>query len=193
LGIQTVGRHQRWETFDAGGLTLAFFAFTEWINGAESVQRAAVNCETPSCAEAAPPACDLAVMLAHWGHEFRFRPEERQRGLARDFTDAGCDLVIGTHPHAIQPLERIGRTLAVYSLGDFLGTPLPRTPWPLHLSLAVTCDAAPGLRLAGHEAHVYFRENRGGHERLMLIDELPGGLRGKIEALAERVMEAPNP
>jgi poly-gamma-glutamate synthesis protein (capsule biosynthesis protein) len=188
MGIRCVGRKAGWQPFDVDGLRLALFAFTTWINGPEKVQRAAVNCETPSPAEAAPPPCDLAVMLAHWGNEFRFRPDGEVRHQARGFADAGCDLVIGTHPHVIQPLEKSGKTLIAYSLGDFLGTPLPRTPWPQHLSLAVACDVAPGRGLTGHEAHVYYRDNRGGHERLMLIDELTGDLRKKAGALAERVM-----
>ena len=192
MGIRTVGREAGWRIIDLDSLRLALFAFTEWINGPERVQRAAVNCETPSRAEAVPPPCDLAVMMPHWGHEFRFRPEERQRELARDFAEAGCDLVISTHPHVIQPLEMIGKTLAAHSLGDFLGTPLPRTPWPQHLSLALACDATPGLRLTGYAAQVYFRVDQGGHERLMLIGELTGKMRERVSALAGRVIGAPN-
>ena len=188
MGIRTVGRAARWEVVTADDVRIALFAFTAWINGPERVQRAAVNCGKPSSIEAAPLPCDLAVMLAHWGNEFRFRPDEAVRREARGFADAGCDLVIGTHPHVIQPLEMMGKTLIAHSLGDFLGTPLPRTPWPQHLSLAVACDVTPDLGMTGHEAHVYYRENRGGHERLMLIAELPGDLREKAGALAERVM-----
>jgi poly-gamma-glutamate synthesis protein (capsule biosynthesis protein) len=188
MGIRCVGRAAGWQVIDIDGLRLALFAFTEWINGPEKVQRAAVNCETPSCAEAVPPPVDLAVMLAHWGTEFRFRPDAELRRKARGFADAGCDLVIGTHPHVIQPLEKTGKTLVVHSLGDFLGTPLPRTPWPLHLSLVVASDAVPGRGLTGYASHVYYRHRRGDHERLMLIAELPGDLREKARALGEKVM-----
>jgi hypothetical protein len=127
-------------------------------------------------------------MMPHWGNEFRFRPEEHHRECARSYAKAGCDLIISTHPHVIQPLETSGKTLIVHSLGDFLGTTLPRTPWPQHLSLAVACDASPGARLAGYAAHVYFRVDQGGHERLALIEELPGQLRERVTALAGKVM-----
>jgi hypothetical protein len=189
MRIRAVGRERGWQVFEMAGLRLALLSFTEWINGDAKVLRAAVNCETPTRAEAVSPAADLAVMLPHWGTEFRFRPDERQRGMARGYAQAGCDLVIGTHPHAIQPLETIGKTLVAYSLGDCLGTPFMRTPWPLRLSLALACDVMPGARVVGHEAHVYFREARSGYERLSLIGELPAGLRGKVAGLAGRVME----
>jgi hypothetical protein len=188
MGIGSVGREAGWQVIDICGLKLVLFAFTEWINGVAAIQRAAVNCETPSRLDAVPSASDLAIMLPHWGTEFRFRPDARVRRMARDYADAGCDLVIGTHPHAIEPLEMIGKTLVAHSLGDCLGTPLPRTPWPLHLSLALACDVLPGAGLVGHEAHVYFRESRDGHERLSLIGELPVEARRKVTVLTDKIM-----
>ena len=65
-------------------------------------------------------------MSAHWGDENSFVPNSFQRHYAQLFADLGVDVVIGTHPHVIQPVEWVSgemgnRTLVVYSLGNFIG------------------------------------------------------------------------
>jgi poly-gamma-glutamate capsule biosynthesis protein CapA/YwtB (metallophosphatase superfamily) len=57
------------------------------------------------------------VAYVHWGRNYRgIMPQ--QRALARLFADAGFDLVIGHHPHVVQPVERLGATWVLYSLGN---------------------------------------------------------------------------
>ncbi|WP_164462173.1 CapA family protein [Bacillus sp. FJAT-42376] len=68
---------------------------------------------------------DFAIVSVHWGTEYQRYPNEEQKQLAHFLADAGADVVIGHHPHVLQPMERIrgenGReTLVLYSLGNFL-------------------------------------------------------------------------
>ena len=68
---------------------------------------------------------DLIVVYPHWGDEYSSYPREDQIKLAHDMVDWGADLVIGNHPHVIQPKEvyesKDGRTgLIYYSLGNLL-------------------------------------------------------------------------
>jgi poly-gamma-glutamate capsule biosynthesis protein CapA/YwtB (metallophosphatase superfamily) len=139
-----------------------------------------------------PNEADFACVLPHWGCEFRFRPDEAMRRLAARFAAAGADVVAGTHPHVVQPLEKIDATLIAYSLGDFLGSVLARSPWPLRLMMALAIDFAPdraqGSRVIGHEAHVFFRMRRDGRERIEQIDALPVAERARAERLAMRVL-----
>jgi poly-gamma-glutamate synthesis protein (capsule biosynthesis protein) len=63
---------------------------------------------------------DSVVVTVHWGSEYRSFPNARQRALARIIADAGADLIIGHHPHVVQPVERLGRTWVFYSLGNLV-------------------------------------------------------------------------
>ena len=63
---------------------------------------------------------DFVVCMAHWGDENRTTPNNCQKESAKILAEAGCDVIVGTHPHAIQPIEYIGDTLVIYSLGNFI-------------------------------------------------------------------------
>jgi poly-gamma-glutamate capsule biosynthesis protein CapA/YwtB (metallophosphatase superfamily) len=68
----------------------------------------------------AEAAADLVVVMFHWGGELLEEPREYQQILARIAIDNGADLVIGHHPHTIQPLEWYRDRLIAYSLGNFI-------------------------------------------------------------------------
>jgi gamma-polyglutamate biosynthesis protein CapA len=63
---------------------------------------------------------DLVIAHFHWGTEYGFAPNQRQRELAEVAALAGADVVVGHHPHVLQSVERIGDTLVLYSLGNFV-------------------------------------------------------------------------
>ena len=70
--------------------------------------------------EAARHEADYVAVFAHWGTEYTHAPTARQRELAAAAVEAGADLVIGAHPHVLQPVERMGDALVLYSLGNFV-------------------------------------------------------------------------
>jgi poly-gamma-glutamate synthesis protein (capsule biosynthesis protein) len=59
------------------------------------------------------------VAYVHWGSNYT-PIRSIQRRAAAVFAEAGYDLVIGHHPHVVQPIERIGKMPVVYSLGNFV-------------------------------------------------------------------------
>lgn len=60
------------------------------------------------------------VVYAHWGEEFNVLSNTVQQQMARDWIDAGADMIIGSHPHVVQDFEVYkGRPIA-YSLGNFV-------------------------------------------------------------------------
>lgn len=63
---------------------------------------------------------DLLIVSMHWGVEYEFVPNKEQRELARFLSKQGVNLIIGTHPHVLQTIEKIDDTLVIYSLGNFL-------------------------------------------------------------------------
>jgi poly-gamma-glutamate synthesis protein (capsule biosynthesis protein) len=56
----------------------------------------------------------------HAGDEYATDPNETQRMFARAAIDAGALLVVGHHPHVLQPFERYNGGLILYSLGNFV-------------------------------------------------------------------------
>lgn len=72
--------------------------------------------------------CDYLVVYVHWGVEREITPKEYQRVMGREYIDAGADLVIGSHPHVLQPMEYYEGKPIVYSLGNFVfGSSIPNT------------------------------------------------------------------
>ncbi|WP_145319369.1 CapA family protein [Paenibacillus xylanexedens] len=63
---------------------------------------------------------DLVIVVAHWGEERVSTPNSDQTRLAREFVDAGADLVIGGHPHVLQGLEYYKGKWIAYSTGNFI-------------------------------------------------------------------------
>lgn len=69
--------------------------------------------------------CDIIMVSVQWGTEDTFTPNSYQKDFARYFTSLGVDVVVGHHPHTIQPVEWMeneegSRTLVIYSLGNFI-------------------------------------------------------------------------
>ncbi|WP_165452552.1 CapA family protein [Paenibacillus thalictri] len=75
--------------------------------------------------EKAKQQSDVVVVAAHWGNEYEPMPSSAQQEQAQKFADLGADIVIGNHPHVLQPPAWVkgknGRqTLVFYSLGNFI-------------------------------------------------------------------------
>lgn len=86
--------------------------------------------------KAAKQSNDLVVVYVHWGIEKKEYPEEYQRIMAKQYIDAGADLVIGSHPHVLQGIEYYNGKPIVYSLGNYVfGHTIERT-----VLLEVTID-----------------------------------------------------
>ena len=69
---------------------------------------------------------DMQIVIIHWGNEYSRTPTEFQTELAQKLCDAGVDIIIGSHPHVVEPVETIKstdgkhETLVIYSLGNYI-------------------------------------------------------------------------
>jgi gamma-polyglutamate biosynthesis protein CapA len=63
---------------------------------------------------------DYKLLSFHWGNEFINIPSYDQRIFAHSIIDYGADIIIGHHPHVIQPIERYKNGIIIYSLGNFI-------------------------------------------------------------------------
>ncbi len=71
---------------------------------------------------------DCVILYAHWGQEYSVEPDDTQRHLAQICAENNVDVIIGTHPHVVQPMEWVEgrdnhRTLVYYSLGNLISNP----------------------------------------------------------------------
>ncbi len=69
--------------------------------------------------------CDLIAVIMHWGVEYRKTPTGYQKEMAQTMVDLGADLVLGGHPHVLQPYEFLttpsgNSGFVCYSVGNFL-------------------------------------------------------------------------
>ena len=63
---------------------------------------------------------DVLIVAMHWGVEYTHTPTKYQKDAAEFLASLGVDIVIGTHPHVVQPVEWIDDTIVFYSLGNFI-------------------------------------------------------------------------
>lgn len=120
------------------GISFSFTGFTEHTNGIllpQGQEEKITYTDQPErmqqqVKEAAQIA-DVAVVSVHWGQENSTTPTPAQRELAQQLADWGADIIIGTHPHVLQPVEQLtaadGRQVWVlYSLGNFVSAQADR-------------------------------------------------------------------
>lgn len=63
---------------------------------------------------------DVLIVAMHWGVEYTHTPTKYEEDMANFLAEQGVNIIIGTHPHVIQPVTFIGDTLVIYSLGNFI-------------------------------------------------------------------------
>lgn len=69
---------------------------------------------------------DMVVVCPHWGTEYVYKPDSSQLDFTEYFSDLGVDVLLGTHPHVLEPVEvvkneKTGKEMLVYySLGNFV-------------------------------------------------------------------------
>ncbi len=116
---------------ESNGIRVAFLSYTEFTNylvldaGSPIIIPYPDEEKIPGEIARAKEIADFVIVSVHWGSENTFTPNANQRKLAQLFADSGADVIIGHHPHVIQPIEWIEcedgtRTLCVYSLGNFV-------------------------------------------------------------------------
>jgi len=129
---------------EANGIKVGWLGMTRWLNGnrnPDSPDQPHVNffpypgesggatgadeAQVLDAVKAARAKCDLLVVSIHWGIEYAPAPRPEDVELAHKMLDAGASVVVGHHPHVLQPVETYktqdGRnTVIFYSLGNFL-------------------------------------------------------------------------
>ncbi|MDO4154347.1 MAG: CapA family protein [Clostridia bacterium] len=120
------------EYIEKNGLKIGLVGITQYTNGltlpSDSPLKYILTSDEATIErkiKAAKAQCDVVLVNVHWGSEYTTTPAQEQRNLAKKMADWGANVIIGHHPHVLQPVEWIEnsdgtRTLVAYSLGNFI-------------------------------------------------------------------------
>lgn len=114
--------------YEKNGITYAFFSYTTWTNGLETpIGKEYLNNvyseeKAKADIEKVRDQVDVVMVAMHWGTEYSLGVSESQMKIANYLSSLGVDIIIGAHPHVVEPVEYIndGKTLVIYSLGNFI-------------------------------------------------------------------------
>ncbi|MEE3488522.1 MAG: CapA family protein [Bulleidia sp.] len=116
--------------YEKNGISYAFLSWTYGTNGLVTPEgkEYLVNVypdheeEMLNQVRRAKEKADLVLIAMHWGVEYTLQETEEQQRLAQELADAGADIIIGCHPHVVEPITWLndGKTLCIYSLGNFI-------------------------------------------------------------------------
>jgi poly-gamma-glutamate capsule biosynthesis protein CapA/YwtB (metallophosphatase superfamily) len=104
---------------DIKGTKFAFLAYNDIEKnqvGIENVEMEKIKKDITSVKQSS----DFVIVIFHWGGEYRDFPDERQKELAHFAVSSGADLIIGNHPHWIQPVEIYKDKVIAYAHGNFV-------------------------------------------------------------------------
>lgn len=129
---------------EANGIKVGWLGMTRWLNGNRNPDKddqphvnffpypgeagnapGADEAAVLAAVKAARAQCDLLVVSLHWGVEYAPAPRPEDVELAHKMLEAGAGVIVGHHPHVLQPMETYktadGRNAVIfYSLGNFL-------------------------------------------------------------------------
>ena len=98
-----------------------------WDNNTGMIDMTTLHPDVLTDIAKAKELADVVIVCPHWGTEYTFVPSSYQQKFAKQMTEAGADLIIGTHPHVIQPVEWVraengNEALCFYSLGNYVSS-----------------------------------------------------------------------
>ena len=115
------------KVYEQKGIKYAFFAYTT-ISNAKVRKDYLVNIysadKVKNDIDKIKDQVDVIIVSMHWGVENTNTPTEKQKQIAEYLSSLGVNLVIGHHPHVVEPVEYVNDTLVIYSLGNFISNQL---------------------------------------------------------------------
>jgi poly-gamma-glutamate capsule biosynthesis protein CapA/YwtB (metallophosphatase superfamily) len=159
-GGATIDQARRPAILEAGGLRIAVLGYSDvrpygfdagpdWAGTAPADPYAIAT-----DVAAARRRADLVVVWFHWGVELATSPNGQQQALANAALSAGASVVLGAHPHVLQPITRQGHKLVAWSLGNFVfPSGSPQTTDTGVLLASLDAHGVTGFRLARATIH----------------------------------------
>lgn len=116
---------------EKNGIKVAFLAYTEHTNGLPVpkdkpylVNRIDVELIKQDIQKAREQGAEYVLVSLHWGVEYTRQPNDFEKKTAQAVLQAGADAILGSHPHVLQPMEKINvngqEKFIIYSMGNFI-------------------------------------------------------------------------
>ncbi len=111
---------------EINGISYAFLSYTYGTNGMPipTGEEYLTNLYSKELAqkhiESVRDNVDVIIVAMHWGNEYTSSPNTYQTTVAQELADMNVDIIMGNHPHWMQPITRINDTVVVYSMGNFI-------------------------------------------------------------------------
>lgn len=113
--------------YEQNDIKYAFLSYTMMTNGLKTPKgkEYLVNVYSEELAkkdidQAKEKGAEVIIVAMHWGNEYTHVPNSSQKEVAKYLSELGVNLIIGSHPHVIQPIGYVNDTLVIYSLGNFI-------------------------------------------------------------------------
>ena len=132
--VVTSGQWDSWDErnkvriYEKNNIKYAFFSYTTWTNGLnppvgkEYLTNIYSDEKAKEDIESVRDKVDVVLVAMHWGTEYSLGVSYDQEKIANYLSELGVDVIIGAHPHVVEPVEFIndGKTFVIYSLGNFI-------------------------------------------------------------------------
>ena len=113
---------------EKNGIKFAFLSYTT-ISNANVPNNYVLNMysnerASADIAKAKELGAEVIIVAMHWGTEYTNEETYSQKQIAEYLSNLGVNLIIGAHPHVVEPITYINDTLVIYSLGNFISNQL---------------------------------------------------------------------
>lgn len=131
-GVLAVGSYESKEDHDEvvinekNGITYSVLAYTTVTNGLKVPEgkdyllNVYDKDKVKEDIEKVRDKVDVLIVSMHWGTEYTHKPISSQKEIAAYLSSLGVDVIVGHHPHVVEPIEYVNDTLVIYSLGNFI-------------------------------------------------------------------------
>lgn len=174
---------------DVNGVKIAFLSYTYGTNGI-SIPKGKEYCinlinkdlikKQLESAKAQNP--DVICVSMHWGIEYKLQPNTEQKDLADYLFENGADIILGSHPHVLEPMEKRPVTLSdgtkkdgfvIYSLGNFISAQKDKyTKDSIILNLKITKHSQGNITIDSYDYTPIYMQDNGANakNRYELVD-----------------------
>jgi poly-gamma-glutamate synthesis protein (capsule biosynthesis protein) len=187
--------------YSVNNITYTFFSYTYGTNGIERPQSYLVadyNADgwdrMLDQIRRADSRCDVVIAAMHWGTEYLTEANEEQEELARQMAEAGADIIIGNHPHVIEPIQRIGNTICFYALGNLISNHAIvdiRNQIGMDAALTIektVTDGDTSITFKDIRADLIYTDNSGSIPRVIPFEEVTDEIQPDHEALYQEYL-----